>query len=91
MACLALSQVSLTSVREVKASGGGKLIAAGGSKAAQEANTVFSTSYKPGSGSMKIKIEESRDAGSFSVYQTLEDVSGAYYGEASTEPIGEML
>lgn len=84
--CLMLSQVSLTSVREVKASGG-KLVAAGGSKAAQEANTVFSVAYKPNSGVMRIKIEESRDAGTFSVWQRLEDQSGVFYGEASTEPI----
>ena len=87
---MALSQVSLTSVREIKNNGGqGKLVAAGGAKAAQEANTVFSTSYKPDSGVMKIKIEESRDAGSFPVWQRVEDVSGCFYGEASREPVGE--
>ena len=88
VACFFLSQVSLTSVREVKQSGG-KLIAAGGTKATQEGNTVFSVKYKSGSGVAKLQIEESRDAGTFSVWQRLEDASGAFYGEASTEPILE--
>jgi hypothetical protein len=81
-----LSQVSLTSARDVKANGG-KLVAAGGAKAAQEANTVLSTSYKPGSGVIKIKIEESRDAGSFPVWQRLDDTSGCFYGDASIEAL----
>jgi len=87
IACLLLSQVSLTSVREVK-QGGGKLIAAGGSKYAQEANTVFSIKYKPGI--VKIHIEESRDAGSFPVWQRIEDVSGTFYGDASLESLIEI-
>lgn len=78
-----VSQVSLGSQRDVKQNGG-RLVAAGGSKAAQEANTVFSVNYESGSGEMTIKIEESRDAGNLIVKQPLEDESGAFYGIAST-------
>jgi hypothetical protein len=86
VAFIALSQVSLTSLRESR-DNGAKLTAAGGAKAAQEANTVLSTSYKDGSGVMKIKIEESRDAGSFSIWQNMDDTSGCFIGEASTTPL----
>jgi hypothetical protein len=88
VACLMLSQVSLWSARDAKQNGG-MLVAAGGKKAAQEANTVLSTRYKSGSGVMRIKIEESRHAGSYSVWQRLEDVSGTFYGDATTEPLSE--
>jgi len=77
---LLLSQVSLTSVRDAK-SMNGKIGASGGQKAAQEANVVFSTTYSPGSGSMRIGVEESRKSPTFSISQPLEDVSGAFYGE----------
>jgi hypothetical protein len=80
-----ISQVSLWSAKEVRAGGDAKLVAAGGAKSAQEANTVFSMSYKYGV--TKIKIEESRDAGSFAVWQRIEDVSGTFYGAAELEPI----
>jgi hypothetical protein len=80
-----LSQVSLTSLREVRA-GVGNLTAAGGAKGAQESNTVFTTDYASGSGVMKISIEESRYSANFSVWQHIEDTSGAFIGEASTTP-----
>lgn len=77
-----LSQVSLTSQREA-AAGTGKYTAMGGQKAEAEATSVFSVDYAPGSGRMTITLEESRKYQSFSVYQTLEDSSGAFYGEAT--------
>lgn len=83
--CLALSQVSMGSLRESKTTGG-KLTAAGGAKAAQEANTVFSTGYTDGTDFMKIRIEEAREASGFTVYQKIDPSSGAFYGQASTEP-----
>lgn len=79
IACFLISQVSLTSARE--AAMGGKLVAAGGAKGAQEANVVFSVRYK-GESKMHIAIEESRRAASFGVWHPLEDVSGAFYGAA---------
>lgn len=85
VAFLALSQVSMSSMREARENGG-KLTAAGGAKAAQEANTVLSTHYKQNSGTMKITVEESRDAGSFSIWQNMDDTSGTFYGEASATP-----
>jgi hypothetical protein len=84
VACFLLSQVSLKALRESRT--GGKLTAAGGAKAAQEANTVFSVFYASGSGNMKIKIEEAREAANFSAYQHLEDSSGCFYGPAQLEP-----
>lgn len=77
-----LSQVSLTSQREA-AAGTGKYTAMGGQKAEAEATSVFSVDYAPGSGRMTITLEESRKYQSFSVYQTLEDASGAFYGDAT--------
>lgn len=94
--CLMLSQISLTSIREAR-NQSGKLIASGGSKAHQEANVIFSVAYKSGEGMMKMAIEEARNASSFAVWQTLEDVSGSFYGAAKTnfeEPVhkaGEQL
>jgi hypothetical protein len=79
--CLLLSQVSLTSLREAR-SGNGKIGAAGGQKAAQEANVVLSVNYQPGSGQMKISIEVSRKSATFAIWQNLEDTSGCFYGEA---------
>jgi hypothetical protein len=79
IACLMLSQVSLTSMKE-KQKGEGKLTASGGNKAAQEANVVYSTAYVPGSGRVGITIEESRKSGTFSLIQPLEDSSGAFFG-----------
>lgn len=76
-----LSQVSLTSVRAQK-EGSGRISAAGGQKGAQEANVVFSTSYTPGSGQMRIAIDESRKSGTFAMVQPIEDTSGAFYGDA---------
>lgn len=85
VACLLISQVSLGSIRESRTTGG-KLMAAGGSKAAQEANTVFSVSYKSGSGMVKIKIEEAREASAFPIWIPIEDRSGTFYGKAFIEP-----
>lgn len=75
-----ITQVSLTSAREA-AAGMGKYTAAGGRKAAQEGNTIFSTNYKSGDTKMAITIEDSRDAGSFSIWQPVQITSGAFYGE----------
>lgn len=82
---LALSQLSMSTQREHRETGA-KLTAAGGAKAAQEANTVLSVKYKPGSGYMRIGIEESRNADTFAVYHRLDDSSGAFYGSAFAEP-----
>lgn len=85
-----LSQVSITSLRDLRA-GVGKLSASGGNKAAAEANVVFSVQYDPGSGEMIIRIEDSRKAGRFGVIQPLEDQSGAFYGEASYIPADRKI
>lgn len=79
IACIMLSQVSLGSLK-----GGGKMGAAGGSKAAQEANVVFSTAYEQNSGVVKITIEEAREVGAFHVLQPLEEESGTFYGTPTT-------
>lgn len=76
-----LSQVSLTSRRDA-AVGVGDLTAAGGAKAAAEASTIFTVSYASGSSKMAIHLQNSRRTGSFTVWQPLEDESGAFYGEA---------
>jgi len=75
-----ISQVSLTSQRE-KREGTGKWTAMGGSKAHQEANTIFYTDYESGSGEMEIGIIDSRKSNTFSVSTPIEDVSGCWYGE----------
>lgn len=81
--CLMLSQISLTSIRDAR-NQSGKLLASGGSKAHQEANVIFSVAYKSGEGVLKMAIEEARNASSFAVWQTIEDVSGSFYGSATT-------
>ena len=77
--CLMISQVSLTSQREA-AAGMGKLTASGGRKGAAEATTIISVNYESGSGTLLITLEDSRKASSFSIWQPLEDVSGAFFG-----------
>lgn len=84
IATLFISQVSLTSRRENRS--GGRLYAAGGAKAAQEANTVISIDQPEGGGQLKIVLEESRHSGSFSIYQRVEDISGCLFGETQQEP-----
>ncbi len=79
---LMISQISLTSQREAQ-QGIGKYNASGGRKAAQEATNVISVNYESGSGQVCITLEDSRRSQSFSVWQPLEDVSGAFYGEAA--------
>jgi hypothetical protein len=82
IAAIVLSQISLTSVREVRASSSGKLGALGGNKAAQEANVIFSTHYDSTKAKrMHIKIEDSRKSGAMTVMQTLDAPSGAFFGE----------
>jgi len=81
-----LSQVSMGSLKDAKENGG-KLTAAGGSRAAAEATTVFSTSQTAEGRVVKLKIEESRYTGSFSVWQRIEIESGLFYGNSETEPI----
>lgn len=75
-----LSQVSLKSVRDAR-QGLGKVNASGGNKGAAEANVVFKVDYEQNSGEMLINLQESRKAGAFSIWQPLEDSSGAFYGE----------
>lgn len=83
VATLLLSQVSLTSVREMRTTARGKLIAMGGSKGAQEANVIFSTHYNPQqTKNMIISIEDSRKSGAFNVRQQIEARSGAFFGKA---------
>lgn len=77
---LMISQVSLTSQRELS-QGTGKYTAAGGLKGAQEATSIFSVNYKSGSGELRITLEDSRKAGAFAVNQRIEDTSGTFYGE----------
>lgn len=85
IACLMLSQVSLSSLKEHR-SGTGSVNAAGGKKAQQEANVVLQTEYKPDWEYMKIAILESRRSASFAVYQNVEPNSGCFYDESrSTE------
>lgn len=83
VALLLISQVSRNSLQEARETGG-KLTAAGGARAAQEANTVFSVGYD-GENIMTIKIEESRDAANLVVWQKLDSSSGAFYGEATLQ------
>lgn len=78
---IVLSQVSLSSLKSAQ-SGAGKINAAGGTKAQQEAQLSLSSDYVPGSGEVKVTIEESRVSNTFSVWQPIEDESGAFYGEA---------
>lgn len=73
----AVSQVSLTSIREAKS--GGKLTASGGRKGHQEATKIISTDYEPESGSIKLNIEGSRVSGLGFSEVPLDDVSGAMY------------
>jgi replicative DNA helicase len=75
-----ISQVSLTSQRAQK-EGTGKWTAMGGSKAHQEANTIFYTDYESGTSEMEIGILDSRKSNTFSVTTAIEDVSGAWYGD----------
>ena len=75
-----ISQVSLGSQKEAKA-GTGKWNTMGGTKAHQEANTIFYTNYENGSGEMEIGIQDSRKSNTFSVTTAIEDVSGTWYGE----------
>lgn len=83
VATILLSQVSLTSVRETRASSSGRLGAAGGNKGAQEANVIFSTHYDSLKGKkMIIAIEDSRKSGAIQIEQTLDDKSGAFFGES---------
>jgi hypothetical protein len=80
----AVSQVSMGSLKESQVSGS-RLVAAGGAKAAQEANTVFSIRYNETLSKVVIKIEEAREAGSFSVFQGLDVVSGSFIGDPTTQ------
>lgn len=81
-ATILLSQVSLTSQKESNA-GNGKLNAAGGTKAQQEANVSMSVDYPDNGGYMKVSIEESRKSHVFKFYQALDDTSGLFYGETA--------
>ena len=78
---LEISQVSLTSQKDA-AAGLGKMTATGGRKAASEATSTITVNYEGGSGSVTITLEDSRRYKPFSMTQTLEDVSGCFYGEA---------
>lgn len=81
---LLISQVSLTSLRDMR-SGNGKMEASGGMKAAAEAMATFSVKYQSGANEMLITLEEARKASSLKGYQTLEPRSGAFYGDFSTD------
>lgn len=76
-AIIAVSQVSLTSIRNRES--GGKLDSSGGRKAAQEANTVLVTEYTSGQPSLKIRIDRARFARNITVTQGIEEESGAFY------------
>jgi hypothetical protein len=81
IAVMMLSQVSLTSIRE--ASKGGKMRGLGGGKLSQEANVIFGSHYQSGDGYQKIEIIDSRKSPTFGVTQSLDESSGAYFGEAT--------
>lgn len=73
-----ITQVSMGSARDA-AQGIGKITAMGGRKAAQESNTILSCNYVSGQGKVAITVEDSRDAGQFSIWQPIEENSGAFY------------
>lgn len=79
LVCLALSQVSLTSVRD-KRQGMGDMQAAGGSKLGEEATVLLSTEYEGGD-KMTIRIHTSRRSGTAKVVQVLDRESGLFLGE----------
>lgn len=81
----AISQVSLTSVRDAR-QGSGRAYEAGGTKASAEANVIMSPQYSfDDRGVMYIVLEESRRAPSFTVECGIEAVSGAFYGDQRIE------
>ena len=82
IACLLLSQISLTSQREA-ASGTGKYTATGGRKAAAESTSIISVNYESGASEMCITLEDSRKSAPFSMYTNLEPSSGRFYGEVT--------
>lgn len=80
----AISQVSLTSVRDAR-QGSGRAMEAGGTKASSEANVILSPQYSfDDRGVMYIVLEESRRAPTFSVKVGIEAASGAFYGTPET-------
>ena len=74
----ALSQISLTSIREAN-SGSGKWRATGGAKASQEAVTILSTYYdsEENPEEVRIRIEDSRKASSLTFFHKLDPFSGS--------------
>lgn len=78
----ALSQISLTSIREAN-SGSGKWTASGGRKAAQEAVSILSTHYdsKENPSEVKVRIEDSREAPQITFFNKVDPFSGRFYGD----------
>lgn len=79
---IAVSQVSLTSVREARL-GTGELIAAGGEKGTQEANLQFTINYNPFDWQIRAQISATRRSAMIEVGIAIDVVSGAYYGETN--------
>ena len=76
MIAIALSQVSLTSVRDSK-SGQGKLTAMGGAKGAAESSIIITTKYIPDTYEMMVLLENSRYGGNVPIMVGIDKESGA--------------
>ncbi len=87
---LEISQISLTSQRDA-AAGVGKEYAAGGRKAAAEANSILQTYYEDGAGVVQIDLKDSRDYKPFSMEQPIEPRSGCFFGEATILNSGKKV
>lgn len=81
VAFFVLSQVSLTSVRDAR-QGSGRIMAAGGQKGTQEANTEFTLKYENGSGIIFVEVTAAREAGNLRLSIPIDDVSGAFCGKS---------
>lgn len=83
IAFLAVSQVSLTSIREAK-QGIGVLDATGGRKAAQDCNIEFTVHYHPSIQSIEVEITRTRRSGQTQAMIPIERESGAIIGVPTT-------
>ncbi len=88
VAFIAVSQVSLTSVRDAR-QGGGRVSAAGGQKGTQAANVEFTVSYDRKAKVIIVKLCATRTSDIFAVSTPIEPVSGAMYGEVLPYTYGQ--
>lgn len=77
---IALSQVSLSSYKEAR-DGIGEMTATGGNKLAQEANTVFETTYDESAMVTSINIVRGRKSGKLAFRIHTDKTSGDFFGE----------